>query len=96
MQAISDWSKNLRVEVRGDDVAQHAGCVLPRMLADGLGLTARLSAAVSRPEVVHDRGAIKERRLVWAWSHEVDHSFNGRWRSSSGAADVRDSARGQR
>ncbi len=35
MRAISDWSKNLRVEVRGDDVAQHAGSVLPRMLADG-------------------------------------------------------------
>ena len=25
MQAITEWSKNLRVEVRGDDVAQHAG-----------------------------------------------------------------------
>lgn len=58
MQAISEWSKNLRVEVRGDDVAQHAGCVLPRMLADAFGLTAGLSAAVSRPEVIHDRGAV--------------------------------------
>lgn len=58
MQAISDWSNNLRVEVRGDDVAQHAGCVLPRMLADAFGLTEGLSAAVSRPEVTHDRGAV--------------------------------------
>ena len=58
MQAISNWSKNLRVEVHGDDVAQHAGCVLPRMLADAFGLTEGLSAAVSRPEVIHDRGAV--------------------------------------
>jgi hypothetical protein len=58
MQPITDWSKNLRVEVRGDDVAQHAGCVLPRMLADATGLTEALSAAVSRPEVTHDRGAV--------------------------------------
>lgn len=58
MQAITDWPKNLRVEVRGDDVAQHAGCVLPRMLADATGLTEALSAAVSRPEVTHDRGAV--------------------------------------
>jgi hypothetical protein len=49
MRAIGDWSKNLWVEVRGDDVAQHAGCVLPRMLADATGLTKGLSAAVSRP-----------------------------------------------
>src|ERR1700736_4504115 len=58
MQAITDWSKNLRVEIRGDDVAQHAGCVLPRMLADATGLTEGLSAAVSRPEVTHDRGGV--------------------------------------
>ena len=58
MQAITDWSKSLRVEVRGDDVAQHAGCVLPRMLADAFGLTEALSAAVSRPEVTHDRGVV--------------------------------------
>jgi len=58
VKAIDTWSKDLRVEVRGDDVAQHAGCVLPRMLADGFGLTAGLSAAVSRPEVIHDRGAV--------------------------------------
>jgi hypothetical protein len=41
-----------------DDVAQHAGCVLPRMLADATGLTKGLSAAVSRPQVTHDRGGV--------------------------------------
>ena len=58
MQAITDWSKDLRVEVRGDDVVGHAGNVIPRMLADATGLTEALSAAVSRPEVIHDRGAV--------------------------------------
>jgi len=58
MRAIGDWSKNLWVEVRGDDVARHAGCVLPRMLADATGLTKVLSAAVSRPQVTHDRGRV--------------------------------------
>ena len=38
MQAITDWSKDLRVEVRGDDVVGHAGNVIPRMLADATGL----------------------------------------------------------
>jgi hypothetical protein len=58
MRAIGDWSKNLWVEVRGDDVAQHAGCVLPWVLADATGLTKGLSAAVSRPQVTHDRGGV--------------------------------------
>ena len=58
MQAITEWSKNLRVEVRGDDVAQHAGNAITRMLADATGLSEALSAAVSRPEVIHDRGAV--------------------------------------
>ena len=58
MQAIAEWSKNLRVEVRGDDVAQHAGNAITRMLADATGLSEALSAAVSRPEVIHDRGAV--------------------------------------
>ena len=42
----------------GDEVASHAGNVIPRMLADRTGLTDALSAAVSRPEVTHDRGAV--------------------------------------
>ncbi|BBZ09587.1 hypothetical protein MDOR_37560 [Mycolicibacterium doricum] len=58
MQATTDWSKTVRVEVRGDDVVGHAGNVIPRMLADNLGLTSGLSAALSRPEVTHDRGAV--------------------------------------
>src|SRR5512135_1590881 len=58
MHDNSDWSKSLRVEVRGDDVVGHAGNVIPRMLADATGLTEALSAAVSRPEVTHDRGAV--------------------------------------
>lgn len=58
MQAITDWSKSLRVEVRGDDVVGHAGNVIPRMLADATGLTSGLSAALSRPEVLHDRGVV--------------------------------------
>ena len=58
MHDNSDWSKSLRVEVRGDDVVGHAGNVIPRMLADTTGLTEALSAAVSRPEVTHDRGAV--------------------------------------
>lgn len=58
MQATTDWSRGLRVEVRGDDVVGHAENVIPRMLADTTGLTSGLSAALSRPEVVHDRGAV--------------------------------------
>lgn len=58
MQDISEWSKKRRVEVRGDEVASHAGTVIPRMLADATGLTGAVSAALSRPEVTHDRGAV--------------------------------------
>lgn len=55
MPDSSDWSNSLRVEVRGDDVASHAGRVIPRMLADATEVDSALSVAVSRPEVVHDR-----------------------------------------
>lgn len=58
MQATTDWSKNVRVEVRGDDVVGHAGNAIPRMLSDSLSLTSGLSAVLSRPEVIHDRGAV--------------------------------------
>jgi hypothetical protein len=58
MQATTGWSKSVRVEVGGDDVVGHAGNVIPRMLAGKLGLTSGLSAALSRPEVTHNRGAV--------------------------------------
>ena len=38
-------------------MAGHAGNVIPRMLADNLDLTSGLSAALSRSEVLHGRGA---------------------------------------
>jgi hypothetical protein len=50
--------KSLGVEVRGDDMVGHAGNVIPRMLADATGLTSGMSAVLSRPEVLHDRGAV--------------------------------------
>lgn len=44
MQATTDWSKSVRVEVRGDDVVGYAGNAIPRMLVDNLGLTGGLCA----------------------------------------------------
>jgi hypothetical protein len=43
--AVTTWSGN-------------AGNVIPRVLADATGLTEALSAAVSRPEVLDDRGSV--------------------------------------
>ncbi len=84
MHDSSDWSKSLRVEVRGDDVVGHAGNVIPRMLADATGLTGALSAAVSRPEVIHDRGA------VW---RDVAAAIAGGAENLAGSAVLRDQAR---
>jgi hypothetical protein len=42
------WSKGLRVATGGRGVVAHAGVVLPRLLADRLGLTAGLRAVVAR------------------------------------------------
>jgi hypothetical protein len=84
MHDNSDWSKSLRVEVRGDDVVGHAGNVIPRMLADATGLTEALSAAVSRPEVTHDRGA------VW---RDVAVAIAGGAENLAGSAVLRDQAR---
>ena len=58
MQATTEWSRHLDVEVRGDDVVSHTGSVITRMLADKTGLTGALSDALYRPDVVHDRGAV--------------------------------------
>src|SRR6201997_3764995 len=68
MQATTDWSKNVRVEVRGDDV----------------GLTSGLSAALSRPEVLHDRGAVLR---------DVAVSIAGGAENLAGTAVLRDQAR---
>lgn len=84
MQATTVWSKGLRVEVRGDDVVGHAGTVIPRMLADNLGLTSGLSAVLSRPEVFHDRGAVLR---------EVAVSIAGGAQNLAGAAVLRDQRR---
>ena len=84
MQATTDWSKCLRVEVRGDDVVGHAGNVIPRMLADNLGLTGGLSAALSRPEVLHDRGAVLR---------DVAVSIAGGAENLAGTAVLRDQGR---
>jgi hypothetical protein len=58
MQATAAWSRTLAVEVRGDDVVSHTGCVLTRMLADNTGLTRELSTALARDGVIHDRGGL--------------------------------------
>jgi hypothetical protein len=81
MQATTDWSKSLRVEVRGDDVVGHAGNVIPRMLADATGLTSGLSEVLSRPEVFHDRGAVMR---------DVAVSIAGGAQNLAGTAVLRD------
>jgi Transposase DDE domain group 1 len=42
------WSSGLKVEVGGAGTVAHAGVVLPRLLADRLGLTAGLAGVVAR------------------------------------------------
>ena len=84
MQAITDWSKSLRVEVRGEDVVGHAGNVIPRMLADATGLTGGLSAALSRPEVLRDRGVVLR---------DVAVSIAGGAQNLAGTAVLRDQGR---
>jgi hypothetical protein len=84
MQATTNWSNNLRVEVHGDDVVGHAGAVIPRMLADATGLTSGLSGALSRPEVIHDRGAVLR---------DVAVSIAGGAQNLAGTAVLRDQHR---
>ncbi|HUH70078.1 MAG TPA: IS1380 family transposase [Mycobacterium sp.] len=84
MQATTDWSKSLRIEVRGEDVVGHAGNVIPRMLADATGLTSGLSAVLSRPEVTHDRGAVLR---------DVAVSIAGGAHNLAGTAVLRDQQR---
>jgi len=84
MQATTGWSTKLRVEVRGDDVIGHAGNVIPRMLADSVGLTSGLSAVLTRPEVIHDRGAVLR---------DVAVSIAGGAQNLAGTAVLRDQER---
>lgn len=54
------WSQDLRVEVGGRGMVGQAGVVLPRLLADRIGLTAGLRAVVARRGFVpgRDRGRL--------------------------------------
>lgn len=56
----SGWSKGLRVATGGQGVIAHAGVVLPRLLADRIGLTAGLGAVVARRGFtpLRDRGRL--------------------------------------
>lgn len=54
----TNWSRDLGVEVGGDDVVSHTGSVIVRMLADNIGLTSALSGALARADVIDDRGAV--------------------------------------
>lgn len=56
----SGWSDRFRVHCDGRGVVGHAGLMLPRLLADRVGLTAGLSAAMAGTRVLplHDRGRV--------------------------------------
>jgi hypothetical protein len=57
-RTAAGWSQGLSVRVGGPGTVAHAGIVLPRLLADRVGLTAGLAAAVSRAGFIpiRDRG----------------------------------------
>jgi hypothetical protein len=52
------WSQGLKVEVGGAGTVAHAGIVLPRLLADRIGLTRGLSGVLARAGFIpgRDRG----------------------------------------
>jgi Transposase DDE domain group 1 len=56
----SSWSKDLAVEIAGQDVINHAGAAALRIIADRTGLTGGLSRALARRGFVpvHDRGRV--------------------------------------
>lgn len=60
LDSTDDWSHGLRVEVAGRGVIGQAGMVLPRLLADRIGLTAGLRAVVARAgfQPGRDRGRL--------------------------------------
>ena len=49
---VTSWSKDLTVEIAGDDVINHAGAAALRVIADRTGLTSGLSRALARPGFV--------------------------------------------
>ena len=55
------WSTGLSVTADGTGVVAHAGSVATRLLADRVGLTEALSAALVRRSFrpVHDRGRVQ-------------------------------------
>ena len=56
---VTEWSKGLEVTAGGEGIVSHAGVVLPRLLADGTGLTAGLPKALATPRLlIHDRGRV--------------------------------------
>ena len=56
----SGWSKGLKVATGGQGVVAHAGVVLPRVLADRIGLTLGLRSVVARRgfSPLRDRGRL--------------------------------------
>lgn len=60
MSDLSAWSKDLRVDIGGRDVVNHAGAAALRLLADRSGLAGGLSRALARRGFVpvHDRGRV--------------------------------------
>jgi hypothetical protein len=57
---LTAWSKDLAVEIAGQDVINHVGTVALRLIADRTGLTSALSRALARRGFVpvHDRGRV--------------------------------------
>ena len=56
----TSWSSGLSVTADGVGVISHAGSIVPRLLADRVGLTAELSGAMARRRFIpiHDRGRV--------------------------------------
>jgi hypothetical protein len=57
---VTEWSKDLTVEVAGGGVVNHTGSAALRLIADGVGLTGELSRALTPRDrdLVHDRGRV--------------------------------------
>ena len=56
----TSWSAGLSVTADGVGVIAHAGAIVPRLLADQVGLAAELSGAMARRQFIpiHDRGRV--------------------------------------